>query len=35
VVTLPGGHHFGGNYERIADALLAEIATRNTRPTVR
>jgi type IV secretory pathway VirJ component len=34
-VTLPGGHHFGGNYERIADALLAELATRNTSPTAR
>jgi type IV secretory pathway VirJ component len=28
-VTLPGGHHFGGDYERIADALLAELATRD------
>jgi type IV secretory pathway VirJ component len=25
-VVLPGGHHFGGNYERIADALLAALA---------
>ena len=25
-VTLPGGHHFGGDYERIAEALLAELA---------
>jgi len=24
-VTLPGGHHFGGDYERIADALLAAV----------
>ena len=29
-LTLPGGHHFGGDYERIADALLADLATRNT-----
>jgi type IV secretory pathway VirJ component len=28
-VTLPGGHHFGGGYERIAEALLADLATRN------
>jgi type IV secretory pathway VirJ component len=34
-VTLPGGHHFGGDYERIADALLADLATRNTSPTAR
>jgi type IV secretory pathway VirJ component len=34
-VNLPGGHHFGGDYERIADALLADLATRNTSPTVR
>jgi len=27
-VTLPGGHHFGGDYERIADELLAELARR-------
>jgi type IV secretory pathway VirJ component len=26
-VTLPGGHHFGGNYERIAEELLADQAT--------
>jgi type IV secretory pathway VirJ component len=25
-VTLPGGHHFGGEYERIAEALLAALA---------
>jgi type IV secretory pathway VirJ component len=24
-LTLPGGHHFGGHYERIADALLAAL----------
>ncbi len=29
-VTLPGGHHFGGDYGGIADALLADLATRNT-----
>lgn len=34
-VTLPGGHHFGGDYERIADALLAELAARDTSPTTR
>jgi type IV secretory pathway VirJ component len=34
-VTLPGGHHFGGGYERIAEALLAELATRKTSATVR
>jgi type IV secretory pathway VirJ component len=34
-VTLPGGHHFGGDYGRIAEALLAELATRNTSPTAR
>jgi type IV secretory pathway VirJ component len=28
-VTLPGGHHFGGDYGRIAEALLADLATRN------
>lgn len=26
-VTLPGGHHFGGDYERIAEMLLAELGT--------
>jgi type IV secretory pathway VirJ component len=25
VVTLPGGHHFDGRYERIAEALLAAL----------
>ena len=25
-VTLSGGHHFGGNYEKIADELLAAVA---------
>jgi type IV secretory pathway VirJ component len=35
VVTLSGGHHFGGDYERIAEALLAGLDTRNTRATVR
>jgi len=25
-VTLSGGHHFGGNYEKIADAILAAVA---------
>jgi len=34
-VTLPGGHHFGGDYGRIADAVLADLATRNTSPTAR
>jgi type IV secretory pathway VirJ component len=34
-VILPGGHHFGGDYGRIADALLADLATRNTSPTAR
>jgi type IV secretory pathway VirJ component len=34
-VTLPGGHHFGGDYERIADAILADLATRKTSATVR
>jgi type IV secretory pathway VirJ component len=34
-VTLPGGHHFGGDYERIAEAMLAELETRNTRATER
>jgi type IV secretory pathway VirJ component len=34
-VTLPGGHHFGGSYERIADALLTELATPTSRPPVR
>jgi len=34
-VALPGGHHFGGDYERIAEAILAELATRNTRATDR
>jgi type IV secretory pathway VirJ component len=24
-VTLPGGHHFGGNYEKIADDILAAL----------
>jgi type IV secretory pathway VirJ component len=35
VVTLPGGHHFGGNYERIADALLAGLAVRTSSPRAR
>jgi type IV secretory pathway VirJ component len=35
VVTLPGGHHFGGSYERIADALLAGLATSTTRPAAK
>jgi type IV secretory pathway VirJ component len=34
-VTLPGGHHFGGDYERIADAILTDLATRKTSATVR
>ena len=25
VVTLPGGHHFGGDYGRLADALLSAV----------
>ena len=28
VVSLPGGHHFAGDYARIADALLAALAER-------
>ena len=35
VVTLPGGHHFGGSYERIAEALLGGLAVRTTSPTAR
>jgi type IV secretory pathway VirJ component len=31
IVTLPGGHHFGGNYERIGDSLLAAVAPAATR----
>ncbi len=34
-VTVPGGHHFGGDYERIADAILADLASRKTSATVR
>jgi type IV secretory pathway VirJ component len=34
-VTLPGGHHFGGDYERIAETLLAELATQATGPSGR
>ena len=34
-VTLPGGHHFGGDYGRIADALLADLAMRNMGTTAR
>lgn len=26
VLALPGGHHFGGDYERVADAVLAGLA---------
>jgi type IV secretory pathway VirJ component len=26
-VTLPGGHHFGGDYERIAEAVLGDLTT--------
>ena len=29
-VNLPGGHHFGGDYGRIAEALLADLAKRTT-----
>jgi type IV secretory pathway VirJ component len=32
VVTLPGGHHFGGHYERIAEAMLAGLAASTTGP---
>jgi len=35
VVTLPGGHHFGGHYERIAEVMLAGLATPTTGPTAR
>jgi type IV secretory pathway VirJ component len=34
-VNLPGGHHFGGGYERIADALLANLTTPDTSPIAR
>jgi type IV secretory pathway VirJ component len=34
-LVLPGGHHFGGSYERIADALLTGLATLTTSPTAR
>ncbi len=34
-VTVPGGHHFGGDYERIADVILADLARRKTSATVR
>jgi type IV secretory pathway VirJ component len=30
-VTLPGGHHFGGDYEGIADAILSDLAARGRR----
>jgi type IV secretory pathway VirJ component len=32
-LTLPGGHHFGGDYGRIAEALLAELATGHSSST--
>ncbi len=32
-VTLSGGHHFGGNYEKIADELLAVLAPAATSST--
>ncbi len=32
-VTLSGGHHFGGNYEKIADELLAALAPAATSST--
>ncbi len=34
-VTLAGGHHFGGSYERVADALLAGLAPAATGPAAR
>jgi type IV secretory pathway VirJ component len=34
-LTLPGGHHFGGNYERIAEALLAGLEAPTTSPAAR
>jgi type IV secretory pathway VirJ component len=34
-VTLPGGHHFGGDYERIADAILSDLAARSASTTTR
>jgi type IV secretory pathway VirJ component len=33
--TLPGGHHFGGDYERIADVLLGGLAPAATSPAGR
>jgi type IV secretory pathway VirJ component len=30
-VTLSGGHHFGGDYERIADEILSDLAARARR----
>jgi type IV secretory pathway VirJ component len=35
VVTLPGGHHFGGHYERIAEAMLAGLAASTTGPAAK
>jgi type IV secretory pathway VirJ component len=32
VATVPGGHHFDGDYERVADSLLAELARPLDRP---
>lgn len=34
-LALPGGHHFGGSYERIADALLAALMPAIASPAAR
>jgi type IV secretory pathway VirJ component len=34
-LMLPGGHHFGGSYERIADALLAALVPAVPSPAAR
>jgi type IV secretory pathway VirJ component len=31
-VTLPGGHHFGGDYERIAETVLSAIRSAGPSP---
>jgi type IV secretory pathway VirJ component len=32
VVTVPGGHHFDGDYERVAESILAELPGAAARP---
>jgi type IV secretory pathway VirJ component len=32
VVTVPGGHHFDGDYERVAEAILSELPRDAARP---